>query len=232
MKTKKLVENQFDQIMNIDSGKKYDFSTKNMGRRDRKIVSALVKSGIDGKKVLDVGPGTGRWLTFVKENNAKYLSAVDISQIAIDNVTKLCNEAYKLDIENDKFPFENDSFDIIVCFMVMEHIVDPNLLISEIVRLSKPGGLILITIPNIVSLASRVRMLLGYLPIAVSSDKTHVRYYTKREFRKMFKYYSLYAEQIPTSFSLNPFNTKQLRVASNRLTKSFDDHLLIRILNK
>jgi SAM-dependent methyltransferase len=42
---------------------------------------------------------------------------------------------------------ENDSFDVVICTEVMEHVVDPQKLIQEISRILKPGGLLLLSAP-------------------------------------------------------------------------------------
>jgi SAM-dependent methyltransferase len=47
----------------------------------------------------------------------------------------------------DKFPFIDSSFDSILCNQVLEHVFNPNEFVSEIVRVLKPGGVLLLTVP-------------------------------------------------------------------------------------
>ena len=70
----------------------------------------------------------------------------------------------------------------------------------------------------------------GKLPVTVKSDKTHVKFYTKKELNRLFASYNLKVEMIPTSISINPFNPKSVRLPSNRFLSSFDDHLLFKII--
>ena len=86
------------------------------------------------------------------------------------------------------------------------------------------------SIPNILSFISRFRVLAGKLPTAVKSDKTHVKFYTKKELNKLFAPFKLQVEIIPTSISINPYNPKSVRLVSNRFLSSFDDHLLFNIV--
>ena len=157
------------------------------------------------------------------------MAAVDFSDEALNNSAHLCEKTIKLDVANEKLTIEDNEFDIVISFMVLEHIVNPELFISEVIRVCKPGGMILITIPNIVSFISRIRVLFGYLPLAVSSDKTHVKYYTERELSKLFSTHDLTPDIIPTSFSINPLKQKGFRIPSNIAFKSLDDHILIKI---
>ena len=85
------------------------------------------------------------------------------------------------------------------------------------------------SIPNIVSLASRIRVAFGFMPQAVTNDKTHIKFYTKKELKKLFEPHNQIPIMIPTSFSLNPLNTSKLRTPSIKITNSLDDHLLFMV---
>ncbi len=56
-------------------------------------------------------------------------------------------------------PYEDNTFDIILAIEVMEHIHDHNIFFKECHRILKPGGIVIISTPNILSLKSRVRYL-------------------------------------------------------------------------
>jgi SAM-dependent methyltransferase len=49
--------------------------------------------------------------------------------------------------DGEKFPFENASFDSVLCNEVLEHVFNPDEFIREIARILKPGGKILLTVP-------------------------------------------------------------------------------------
>ena len=226
--TEEIFDNTFEQKPMIDYNN-YNQISKNTGQRDKKIMKLLSNYGIDGKYCLDVCPGTGRWLNYLKSNGANFLAAIDISQNSIDKCAELCNKIQKADVEIEKFDLESNYFDIVISFMALEHIRDPSNYISEIVRVIKNNGLLVMTIPNIVSFISRIRMLFGILPQAVTNDKTHIKFYTEKELVALFQPHSQIPKMIPTSFSINPLNSQSLRVPSNRFTRSLDDHLLFSV---
>ncbi len=229
-KAKTLVEDQFDNLFTQKPALKYDFNIKKMGRKDRKIVQCLLEYGIKGKKCLDVGPGTGRWLQFLKNSGAGYLGAIDISQESLNRCSLLCNRTQKAHIESDKFDFEPDFFDVVISIEVLEHLRDPDNYLSEIVRVSKTGGIVLMSTPNVISFISRMRMLFGRLPIAIASDKTHVGFYRKKDIVNLLAPFNMRPQFIPTSISLNPFYQKsKLHIPSVNLISSLDDSLLFMI---
>ena len=49
--------------------------------------------------------------------------------------------------DGNKFPFENAAFDSILCNEVLEHVFNPDDFIKEIVRVLRPGGTLLLTVP-------------------------------------------------------------------------------------
>lgn len=48
-------------------------------------------------------------------------------------------------------PFENESFDVVLCSEVMEHVPEPGLLLGEIFRVLSPGGKLILTTPFMVA---------------------------------------------------------------------------------
>ncbi len=95
------------------------------------------------------------------------------------------------DAEFDPFPFDEDTFDTVVCCEVIEHMtVDPMALMCELNRVCRPGGSIVLTTPNIISWKGLARMVAGEYPMAFSAfsavnNDRHNREYTPREMKMM-----------------------------------------------
>jgi len=59
-------------------------------------------------------------------------------------------EAKTFNVETDEFPYDSESFDIVLCCELLEHLVlDPTHMLTEIHRVLKPGGRLLLTTPNV-----------------------------------------------------------------------------------
>jgi len=216
----------FDEMMaSKPKAELSDFDGK-MGRRDKVITKLLHNYKVNKKSCLDIGPGTGRWIKFLKNHEAFLVDGADLSKVVLEKCEKLCNNIYDTDLEHEKINTEDDKYDIILCLMVLEHIKSPDNLIKEIIRVSKNGSLVIFSIPNIISFVSRLRIILGQLPLAIKQDKTHIKFYRKAELKNLFKNYNQKVSVHPTSFSINPFNTKSFRVRSNRILAALDDHIL------
>lgn len=72
---------------------------------------------------------------------------------------------YRVDIETTPLPVEDETFDYVICGEVIEHLErDPMFMMSEINRVLKPGGVLVMTTPNVVSSHGIARMLNGEEP--------------------------------------------------------------------
>lgn len=59
-----------------------------------------------------------------------------------------------------RLPFDDESFDGVICLEGIEHVLNPYLLLGELIRVAKVGGYIAISTPNIMNMWSRLQFLL------------------------------------------------------------------------
>lgn len=95
------------------------------------------------------------------------------------------------DAEKDRFPYEDASFDTVLCCELLEHLPsDPMFMMAEINRIVKPEGCLVLTTPNISSLRALSGILQGYHPGFFPAylrpgpevtDARHNREYTPKE---------------------------------------------------
>ena len=124
---------------------------------ERYIVKKLGKDfhGI----ILDAGCGPGAFTLSLKELGFKHVVACDLfpEQFCVNDI-----ECRKADITKS-LPWEDASLDVVLLMEVTEHIDGVQQLFKEASRVLKPGGLLIFTTPNILSIKSRIRFLLsGY----------------------------------------------------------------------
>jgi SAM-dependent methyltransferase len=102
-----------------------------------------------GKRVLDAGCGTAYGTAILGQAGAEEVLGVDIAEGVLDSVRGEMPEAVRLEVGDlTQLELEDDSFDLIVCFEVIEHFVQPELVLDQLTRVLAPGGLMLISSPN------------------------------------------------------------------------------------
>lgn len=100
-----------------------------------------------GQTLLDIACGSGEWLNKISNNdNATY--GIDISEVAV-NICKYNNpESQVVVATGENIPFKNNYFDIITCLGSLEHFIDQEKALLEMVRVARKNALILILVPN------------------------------------------------------------------------------------
>ncbi len=103
----------------------------------------------ENKKVVDVGCGNGRWCILAIENSAKNVVGIDISKSNVRSLNKKYKKQKNLKFvygDNKKLNFKDNVFDITISQGVIHHTTDMFKSLSEIIRVTKKNGKILLYI--------------------------------------------------------------------------------------
>jgi SAM-dependent methyltransferase len=114
--------------------------------------------------VLDLGCGTGELGRYAPDGT--HMHGVDIDPGAVELASRFEN-AVCLDLESERLPYPDATFEAVVAKDVFEHVADAGRVAAEVSRVLAPGGRILASV-------------IMAKPRAVWSDYTHVRGFTKR----------------------------------------------------
>jgi ubiquinone/menaquinone biosynthesis C-methylase UbiE len=106
---------------------------------------------IEGKSVLDAGCGTGIFSIIFARNGAADVLGIDISEGSLETAVTLKT---KFELESASFqkqdmlslPYDDESFDIVWAWGTVHHTTDPWKAMSELIRVLKTGGSILLAV--------------------------------------------------------------------------------------
>ena len=97
------------------------------------------------KTLLDVGTGTGSFISVLKEtfNNTKF-TGIDPDNTSLEEATKVHPDVQFNTMTGEQLDFPNSSFDAASISMAMHHLPDVQQTFSEMKRIVKPGGWLII----------------------------------------------------------------------------------------
>lgn len=106
----------------------------------------LAHENLAGCAVLDVGCGTG-WFSQRAARRGARVTSLDIGTRLLARVRDKC-ESRLVAADACALPFRASSFDVVISSECIEHTLDPALAFREIHRVTRPGGLLVVTVPN------------------------------------------------------------------------------------
>ncbi len=102
-----------------------------------------------GRSVLDAGCGTAYGSRLLAAGGAREVVGVDIASSVLEAVAPGMPQSVRLQSGDlSRLDLEDDRFELVVCFEVIEHVEDPGTVLDELVRVLAPGGVLLVSSPN------------------------------------------------------------------------------------
>lgn len=131
----------------------------------------LVESEVKERagKLLDIGCGYGFFLGEMK-SRGWHVQGIEISRAGRQHV----RETWGIQVHSqalEDLPLSENAFDVVTLFYVVEHVVDPNVLLKKVHHILKPRGLVLLRWPHTTPIAS----LMG--PLSKRLDLYHTPYH-------------------------------------------------------
>lgn len=134
---------------------------------NRCLFAYKAASGLVNGKIIELGSGEGYGIKLLSPLASEYL-AVDKFET---DTADLKNVEFRQQILPSLEGIADNSFDYAVTFQVIEHIHDDKTFVSEIHRVLKPGGMLLLTTPN--------------RPMSLTRNPWHIREYSANELKAL-----------------------------------------------
>lgn len=144
----KLYEQESSWVQVLDSGPQ-----KEMDQKKFAYGLDIVSPYLHGQRILDIGTGTGLFLE-VARNKGFNPVGLELNRATVERLREQGFEIIDTVLENSGLP--DHGFDLVTLWEVLEHIMEPAQLLAQITRVLKPGGVLLVLVPNADSLVTRI----------------------------------------------------------------------------
>lgn len=142
-----------------------------------------------GSRAIDLGCGAGAFGRTLRDQGFTYQVGVEIAPEAAERA----RDAYDLVLDmsiDDALSRITETFDLIICADILEHLTDPWAVTTALRRLAHPGTVLAVSIPNIRYWRALVRIAAGrgfaYEESGIF-DSTHLRFFTSADALRMLR---------------------------------------------
>lgn len=129
------------RVTDYDSISPIDYDVRYRDDRYPGIEAALgsFAASTDGRELLEVGTGTGHWLKFLLDRDARAVG-LDLSVTMLRRARQTVPSAPLVQGRADTLPFHDEAFDRVVCVNVLHHFTDKPRFLAEARRVLRSGG--------------------------------------------------------------------------------------------
>ena len=167
-----------------------DYKNKPSGYYDNVRVEMLQYLPENAKFVLDVGCGDGSFSEIIKTQNKAEVWGIELMDIHGKKAQKKIDKVFIGPCENFIKELPDNFFDVIYFNDVLEHLVDPYVVIETLKSKLSEKGVIVSSLPNVRFFKTFMRVLINkdwmYEDYGVM-DKTHLRFFTKKSIKRMYE---------------------------------------------
>ncbi len=167
--------------------------------RYRETLSIIPVSSI-AFNVLDIGAFRGHLSILVKKFFNCKVHALDVNASMRQRLAAEGIELKTCDISREPLPYDAETFDVVLFCETLEHLtISPYIALTEVRRVLKENGVLVLSTPNIAALVKRLQLLIGRSPLHPFTDSQnhathfnefgydHVHEYTKNEIRSVLE---------------------------------------------
>lgn len=141
---------------------------------------------VRGSRVLELGTATGYFSRFLKEELDCKVDGMELNAEMAESAAPYCGKLVVGDMQREHLAdyFEAATYAFIICADVLMHLFSPEAVLEQLPLLLKPGGKVIISIPNVGYAGLVLDLIEGGFQYREEGilDRTHIRFFTRGSF--------------------------------------------------
>ena len=169
------------------SGRKYFEKFHDPASSHSRIWKWLSARGVAGTNVLELGVGDASLTRRLFEAGA-VVDGVELDALAAELARPYCRAVVIDDLDALRSARIEERYDFVIAADVLEHLRDPEFVLSELKEVVRPGARLVVSLPNVANLYVRLNVVLGRFPYHTKGilDRTHLHFYTLKSAETLF----------------------------------------------
>jgi 2-polyprenyl-3-methyl-5-hydroxy-6-metoxy-1,4-benzoquinol methylase len=169
------------------AGRKYFEKFHDPASSHSRIWAWLERHGVAGRQVLELGVGDASLTRRLFEAGAR-VDGIELDASAAELARPYCRTIVVDDLDEFRSEKLSESYDLVIAADVLEHLRDPEFVLSELRDVVRPGGRLVVSLPNVANLYVRLNMVFGRFPYHSKGilDRTHLHFYTLKSAERLF----------------------------------------------
>jgi len=143
-----------------------------------------------GQRVLELGTGPGT-VTRILHSKGCQVTGVEMDPETLATCAPFCERTVQANLEDPDWaaPLAGEKFDAVICADVLEHLRNPRPLLQQLHSFLKPGGSVLMSLPNASHLTVVASLLGGRFPYQKNGllDHTHLKFYGREDLEALLR---------------------------------------------
>lgn len=192
------------------------------------LINLLPKN--NSQKILEIGSGGGNTIIEIKSRGlASEVVGIDLFELEQSHQKNPLIDRFILcNLETDIIDLPFDHFDVIIAGDVLEHLVDPWMVIKKLTPFLKKGGKLIVSVPNIREISTMCKIFFkgdfDYNSQGGILDKTHLRFFCKKNVNQLFDLNEFRIDKVYSIIHILP--VKGLRYKLSNITFNLFDQFI------
>jgi len=169
----------------------------------------------DGSRVLDIGCATGYLARALNGRKGCRVVGIEVDSEAARTAAAACERVITGDVEDPSVLAQaGNGFDAIIMADVLEHLRRPEELLQRVRGLIAPGGVLLLSVPNVAHFTVRRHLLLGRFERTDRGilDRSHLQFFTLASLRRVLEATGYRIVRLDISYSMPGKIVRALRL--------------------
>ena len=152
------------------------------------LAEAVLRTTQPGDRVLEGGVSSGYFANLMVRAGRR-VDGIELDPLAAERARRVCERVWVGDLQQINVDELHGPYDLLVFGDTLEHVPDPVAVLRALAPTLRPGGALVVSIPNVANWAVRLGLLAGRFHYTDRGilDRTHLRFYTRRTVVEMLE---------------------------------------------